>query len=120
MLPSGFFPENHNRHLAVPTYVFYFKKLPDAANQLRVIPRDLAFLRVAGVPNMPLLGSSFLVRKTSVYDSLKIYVRTTIRVLIIVVMSSFSQRGWLEPRRTALQRLLLKSSLAELHLQGGL
>ena len=56
MLPSGFFPENHNRHLAVPTYVFYFKKLPDAANQLRVIPRDLAFLRVAGVPNMPLIG----------------------------------------------------------------
>ena len=56
MLPTGFFPENHNRHLAVPTDVFYFKKLPHAANQLRVIPRDLAFLRVAGVPNMPLIG----------------------------------------------------------------
>ena len=56
MLPTGFFPENHNRHLAVPTDVFYFKKLPHAANQLRVIPRDLAFLRVVGVPNMPLIG----------------------------------------------------------------
>ena len=56
MLPTGFFPENHNRHLAVPTDVFYFKKLPHAANELRVIPRDLAFLRVAGVPNMPLIG----------------------------------------------------------------
>ena len=43
MLPTGFFPENHNRHLAVPSDVFYFKKLPHAANQLRVIPRDLAF-----------------------------------------------------------------------------
>ena len=56
MLPTGFFPENYNRHLAVPTDVFYFKKLPHAANQLRVIPRDLAFLRVAGVPNMRLIG----------------------------------------------------------------
>ena len=56
MLPTGFFPENHNRHLAVPTDVFYFKKLPHAANQLRVIPRDFAFLRVAGVPNMRLIG----------------------------------------------------------------
>ena len=56
MLPTGFPPENHNRHFAVPTDVFYFKKLPHAANQLRVIPRDLAFLRVAGVPNMPLIG----------------------------------------------------------------
>ena len=56
MLPTGFFPENHNRHLAVPTDVFYFKKLPIAAHQLRVVPADLAFLRVAGVPNMPLVG----------------------------------------------------------------
>ena len=55
MLPTGFFPENHNRHLAVPTDVFYFKKLSHAANQLRVMPRDLAFLRVAGVSNMPLM-----------------------------------------------------------------
>ena len=56
MLPTGFFPENHNQHLAIPTDVFYFKKLPHAANQLRVIPRDLAFLRVVGVQNMPLIG----------------------------------------------------------------
>ena len=56
MLPTGFFPENHNQHLAIPTDVFYFKKLPHAANQLRVIPRDLAFLRVVGVQNMPIIG----------------------------------------------------------------
>ena len=56
MLPTGFFPENHNQHLAIPTDVFYFKKLPHAVNQLRVIPRDLAFLRVVGVQNMPIIG----------------------------------------------------------------
>ena len=56
MLPTGFFPENHNRHLAVPTDVFYFKKLHHAANQLLVIPRNLVFFRVTGVPNMPLIG----------------------------------------------------------------
>ena len=41
-----FFSENHNQHLAIPTDVFYFKKLPHAVNQLRVIPWDPAFLRV--------------------------------------------------------------------------
>ena len=46
MLPTGFFPENHNQHLAISTDVFYFKKLPHAVNQLRVIPWDPAFLRV--------------------------------------------------------------------------
>ena len=34
MLPTGFFPKNHNRHLAVQTDLFYFKKLPVAAHQL--------------------------------------------------------------------------------------
>ena len=36
MLPTGFFPENYNRHLSIPKDVFYFKKLPNAAIQLRV------------------------------------------------------------------------------------
>ena len=43
MLPTGFFSGNQNRHHAVPTEVFYFKKFPSAANQLRIVPRDLAF-----------------------------------------------------------------------------
>ena len=109
MLPTGISPKITTDILLSQQMCFTSRSFPMQPISFVQYPGILLFYALQEFQICHSLGSPFLVRKTSVYDILKIYVRLNIQVLIMVVTSSYSQRDWLEPRRTALQGLILKS-----------